>query len=262
MSVIECILLAICPIFILWYGWSFLWNHWGEGFLWRFFPWDVHKASYTVQYLIFGLLMLAFFLVWYWFGSTRPHGKWGGFSFKGLRPDILVLSAILGLLLQRITVAYILDSSRWNGRLFTAFYENYQGIARSTFAGIWAMAIVVPIVEEVAFRGLTFGYLAKVIPFWVANVLQAAIFSIYHRSTLQMTFSFFFGLCMGWLLYRTWNLRNCIAAHMVFNYLFMPMSAKLSTYNVMLENIFAVISIFLLIGVCMLIDRICGKRHS
>lgn len=167
----------------------------------------------------------------------------------------------MGLLMQRITVACILDSSRWNARLFTAFYDRYQGVARGTFMGILALAILIPIVEEIAFRGLTFGYLAKILPFWVANLIQAAVFAVYHQNKLQITFAFFFGILMGWLLYRTWNIRNCIIAHMVFNYLFMPMSAKLSTYNVMLENIFAIISIGLLIGICMLIDRICGKKH-
>lgn len=65
MSVIECVLLAICPVFILWNGWNYIWNHWGQGFLWRLFPWDFHKASYTAQYLIFAIVMFAFF----WFGT-------------------------------------------------------------------------------------------------------------------------------------------------------------------------------------------------
>ncbi len=260
MSVIECVLLAICPVFILWNGWSLLDRYWQKGFRWRFLSRFFSGGSYTIWYAAFAGAMLAFFLVWYWFGSTRRHERFGGFSVKELRPDILVLSAIMGLLLQRLTVAYILDSSRWNGAFFSAFYEKYQGVARGTFVGIGVLAVLLPLLEEIAFRGLTFGYLAKLLPFWAANLLQAAVFALYHQTPLQMAFSFVAGGFMGWLFYHTGRLRNCIAAHMVFNYLFIPMSAKLSTYSLTLENIFAVISLFLLAGVCMLIRRIGGKK--
>lgn len=261
MSVIECILLAICPVFVLWYAWNFIWKYWGEGALWKFFPVDTGNVSYTVRYLIFAVFMLAFFGIWYWFGSTRKRERWGGFGWNAFRPDILVLSAVMGLLLQRITVAYLLNSASLNHSLFSAFYEKYSGISRGSLIGVCALAVLIPIVEELAFRGLTFGYLAKILPFWVANVLQALIFAVYHQTPLQMGFAFVCGLFMGWLLYRTWHIRNCVIAHMVFNYLFMPMSAKLSSYNGFLENIVAVISIVLLAGICMLIHRISSKKR-
>lgn len=262
MSVIECILLAVCPVFVLWNGWNLLWEYWGKGFFWRFFPGNIEQASYTVRFLTFAVLMLLFFSIWYWFGSTRKRERWGGFGWNSLRPDILVLSAVMGLLLQRITVAYLLNSAGLNASLFNDFYEKYSQISRSSLPGILALAILIPIVEELAFRGLTFGYLAKILPFWVANVMQALLFALYHQTPLQAGFAFVCGLFMGWLLYRTWHLRNCVIAHMVFNYLFMPMSAKLSGYNGFLENIVAVISIVLLAGICMLIHRISGKKRS
>lgn len=83
--------------------------------------------------------------------------------------------------------------------------------------------------EEVLFRGLVLGELARRRPFWIANVLQAALFAAAHApywlwtrgaGTFLLTeggWVFALGLFFGWLVRRTGSLWPAVAAHMVVN---------------------------------------------
>lgn len=53
--------------------------------------------------------------------------------------------------------------------------------------------------------------------FWVANVIQAALFGLLHINIVQVSYAFVIGLALGAIFWRTGRLRYNIALHAVVN---------------------------------------------
>ena len=79
------------------------------------------------------------------------------------------------------------------------------------------MAVLVPVFEEIAFRGLLLGGMTKYISFGWANVLQALLFAASHDDPPRYPYYFVLGLLAGWLVRRTGALSPAIGLHMLNN---------------------------------------------
>lgn len=79
------------------------------------------------------------------------------------------------------------------------------------------VALVMPILEELIFRLLIFKALKKVLPFIAANLIQAALFGIYHMNLIQGIYAFLLGLLLGLLCERAQTFLTCISFHCAFN---------------------------------------------
>ncbi len=85
-----------------------------------------------------------------------------------------------------------------SGSAIAMEYEKYMNSIRSIEPRQYAHVIfVAPLVEEVVFRFLFLRAGKMVMPFWVANILQAVLFGIYHTIMLQKIYGFFMGLMIG-----------------------------------------------------------------
>ena len=80
------------------------------------------------------------------------------------------------------------------------------------------IAIGAPIVEELAFRGLLWGSLAKrgLNP-WIVTVVTAAIFAGFHVEPVRFPLLFVTGLVLGYLRQRTGGLGAGMIAHAINN---------------------------------------------
>lgn len=77
-------------------------------------------------------------------------------------------------------------------------YAKYMGTVRSFESREIMYAIfVAPLIEEIVFRLLFLRAGNMVLPFWAANLIQAALFGIYHTLTLQRIYAFVMGLMIG-----------------------------------------------------------------
>jgi hypothetical protein len=85
------------------------------------------------------------------------------------------------------------------------------------------VCVIVPIAEELCFRGLMLNQLSRAFSFWTANIMQAAVFGLIHGTPIQIAYAFFFGLLLGWMQRRTGQIKTVIIAHMVFNSAFFPL---------------------------------------
>ncbi|HJJ47947.1 MAG TPA: CPBP family intramembrane metalloprotease [Methanocorpusculum sp.] len=81
-----------------------------------------------------------------------------------------------------------------------------------------AVGLIGPIAEELVFRGLTFKF-ARMFTrkFWLANIIQAAMFGIAHMNPVQGIYTFIFGLGMGYLYKKYNSLYAPILAHIISN---------------------------------------------
>ena len=78
--------------------------------------------------------------------------------------------------------------------------------------------VLVPIAEELLFRGIILGELNFRYSPRVVVLLQALLFGIFHMNPLQSLYTFIPGLLLGIAYYQTGNLIVPIIMHMIFNF--------------------------------------------
>lgn len=78
-------------------------------------------------------------------------------------------------------------------------------------------ALLVPIYEELSFRGLLLGGLTRHLSFGWANTIQAAVFAAIHDDPSRLPFYFAIGLTTGWLVKKTRSLGPAIVLHALNN---------------------------------------------
>jgi uncharacterized protein len=104
------------------------------------------------------------------------------------------------------------DVSPLSTQFFGAAYRTLGGV------GFFALiAVFVPLFEEVLFRGLLLGALAKHVPFWAANALQSLAFVALHDEMRVAPFFFAVGFVNGELVRRSRGLLPGIVVHVVNN---------------------------------------------
>ncbi len=83
---------------------------------------------------------------------------------------------------------------------------------------VLSVGVGAPIVEEICFRGLTFGALAKrrMAP-WLTVLISAVIFAAFHLEPVRMILLLGIGLVLGFARWRTGSTTTAIVAHMVNN---------------------------------------------
>ncbi len=83
--------------------------------------------------------------------------------------------------------------------------------------GLFAIAIVAPLIEELLFRGLLQKSLMQHMPVWAAIALAAFVFSAVHMQLYAMPALMSLGAAFGYIYYKTGSLRMTIVLHMVNN---------------------------------------------
>ena len=81
-------------------------------------------------------------------------------------------------------------------------YIDYMDAIRSLEPRqIMHVIFVAPLVEEIIFRLIFLRAGKMILPFWAANLIQAALFGIYHSTTVQKVYGFVMGLIIGCVFY-------------------------------------------------------------
>ncbi|MGY1530148.1 CPBP family intramembrane glutamic endopeptidase [Luteimonas sp. A649] len=80
-----------------------------------------------------------------------------------------------------------------------------------------AVVLVGPLWEEIAFRGMLLGGIARHISFGWANLLQAVLFAVIHDDPPRFLFYLALGLLAGWLVRSTRSLGPAVVLHMLNN---------------------------------------------
>ena len=81
------------------------------------------------------------------------------------------------------------------------------------------VVILGPIGEELLFRGVALKYFKRIMPFAIANLLQAIMFGIYHMNLMQGLYTLAAGLLFGLIAEKCGRLLDSILAHCIFNLL-------------------------------------------
>ena len=79
--------------------------------------------------------------------------------------------------------------------------------------GILRYGLIIPIIEELAFRGFLFTWLKKHMNWIVAAVFSSLVFGIYHGNVVQFFYAFIMGMCLAWLYEKSHKLQIPILFH-------------------------------------------------
>lgn len=128
----------------------------------------------------------------------------------------VVLLATLGFLIQ------IFATEALNLALvpFATADEEYGELIGALVANpimIFYVIVVAPIIEELIFRIFIVWLSLKFMPFWIANIIQAILFGIYHGNWIQGIYAFLLGMVLGYLMHDSKCLATSILLHISIN---------------------------------------------
>lgn len=110
----------------------------------------------------------------------------------------------------------------------TAILENAMELmenafsAQDTIQGIMVLIVIIigaPLVEELLFRGVLFEELNRIVSVKSTIILTALIFGLYHFNILQTPNTFFMGLVLAYVYYKTKTIKAPIIVHLTNNLL-------------------------------------------
>ncbi len=98
--------------------------------------------------------------------------------------------------------------------------------------GILVGSILVPIAEELFFRGFLFTTLRKRTNFWISAILSAVCFGLVHGDPIAIIYAFVLGLIFAATYERSKSIYISILLHMLINFISTMVSYVVLTYFV------------------------------
>lgn len=148
--------------------------------------------------------------------------SWSNMVFqKPMRFQRLLILFFLGIGLNFLASVFLYFVQLIPG--LAAWFEAYQQSMKGMLPQsdprqlIILLGIIVPIYEEVLFRGLVFRELATTIPIKWAIVAQALLFGFWHSTFIQGAYAFVLALLLGRLYLRYHSIAAACAVHCGFN---------------------------------------------
>lgn len=92
-------------------------------------------------------------------------------------------------------------------------------------AVVFAVVALLPVAEEIFFRGFIFSVLNRKMSTSAAIITSATLFGIAHLSPLSLVFDVVFGVVLAVLLQKSTSLISPIAAHVTFNAIALALTA-------------------------------------
>ncbi len=118
---------------------------------------------------------------------------------------------------------------------------------------IISTCILIPISEDLVFRGIIQGELRRVMPGWTAVIIQGIIFALVHGNPIQITYVIIPAIILGAVYEWSKSIYVPITLHMIFNFVgaAVPMmiagNEKAQNYYVVVELAFIPVAIIALI---------------
>lgn len=171
----------------------------------------------TIASIIFSVFCIAAFAIWYYRscgGNLKINIK------KSFHPyEILGIVLLVPGTQFMCSIAMSMISI-----VFPSWLEDYVELMESAgLSGEVPLLMIIysvllaPISEELIFRGVTLRIARRAFPFWIANIIQALLFGIFHMNPLQGCYTFLLGLFMGYICEKSGTLYHAILFHLLFN---------------------------------------------
>ena len=229
---------------------------------------EYFKDSASVGWITLAatLLFIILFLALRWASLTKGLLEWK-FMWKivGLLILLTVADVCFEIFLADLPAYHNLFPESW------AELEAHSGPEKEGMTRYLYVCLLVPIFEEIGFRGVLLGGLLRAKwPLWLALPLSAMVFAVFHMSPLTFLGLTLGGIIYGWLFWRTKSLIPSMICHIVNNtiavcaeavILYFTGSTETSTTPT-IDVIIIVIAIALVLFTLTLINRLVPKRQD
>lgn len=143
-------------------------------------------------------------------------------------PAMKFLAAALGALFVIFTVNMSMNFlPQQNIEDFAEASKNLY--AYSLWQAFLANALLVPVLEEVIFRGVLFSRLQKVMPNVAVALITSVLFGLMHGQIIWILFAFTVGLLLSYVRIKTGSILPTIMMHVIINSYAVIMNYKLIT---------------------------------
>ncbi|SUY46974.1 CAAX amino protease family protein [Clostridium putrefaciens] len=176
---------------------------------------DTQKATIDSVYILTLIAALITFVIYILVLRNKQQNLWQRCNFKKID-----LSNMWKIVIIAISVSAFSSSIVY---LMADKFESYNKVNNSiasAYGSILSMLcilILIPIFEEILFRGLIFNELKKTSNIYLAIILQAVIFAIFHGNMLQGIYTFLLGVILSLIYIWTNSLLGNILCHIIYN---------------------------------------------
>ena len=107
--------------------------------------------------------------------------------------------------------------------LFTEAFSRHEAHMEATFgtggvlATLLGVGIIIPLIEEIMFRGMIVYELGRSAPWKAVIIIQGVIFGIYHLVPVQIFYTIPLGIYFGYIVYKTGSIWPAAAGHIAMN---------------------------------------------
>ncbi|NLO47145.1 MAG: CPBP family intramembrane metalloprotease [Clostridiales bacterium] len=185
---------------------------------------SINGSSAGILFVSAALSLMVYILI---YSDRRPDfvGLW---KFRRFRPKQIALLIVFSVSFS-VVIEFLL-SMLSSIEVFHTLFEKYGKLMKlisgpEFFVVLFFVGILIPIFEEILFRGLIFGELNKVMRVRYAVLLQALIFGMAHLNIIQGVYAFLLGLLLGYIYRKSGILLYPIIIHVAFNTFSVIMSA-------------------------------------
>lgn len=170
--------------------------------------------TYLPVFVLFGL--------WYYFAVTEREGirQSAARVRKNIYPVSVLWIAVAAFSLQHFITIIMTVINAVAPRLMEEYSELVEGSGLTEYSVLWVASTLIlpPLTEETIFRGLILRYLRRAgACFFVANLIQAILFGIFHMNLVQGIYTAIFGFILGCFAKRYQTLAAPMLLHALFN---------------------------------------------
>lgn len=146
-------------------------------------------------------------------GEWKKHAYWSMIRIKAV--DFIKMFFIGGCF--AIALNQLLGMFR-----LSEYSVSYAEVAKTFYTGrlfleILALCVVIPIAEEILYRGIIYKRAADWLGMRSAVIVSAVIFGLIHMNLVQFIYASLFGLLLAFFVDVTGNLTGAVVAHMAAN---------------------------------------------
>ena len=181
---------------------------------------NVFNDKYAIfAYLIYAVIGLVIFSIWYYKGFVKngPKVKIG---------DIVSVKSIVGIVCIVAGLFFFTNAfMTLTDKLLPQVMEEYEmlietaGLVTNPAITIIYAIILGPILEELCFRGVTYGLLDKAgLKPGLSILISSLLFGAMHLILVQVLYAAFLGMFLGYLRYKYRSIKITIFAHILFNF--------------------------------------------
>lgn len=179
---------------------------------------DKAQIALTIGFVIYAITSIIIFYIWYKKAFLKNLPVISNKEVFTVKNIVLTILGALGT--SSVISFYLMAVNALAPSVMESYAQTMDsaGLGSNIFTTVIYACILGPIAEELMFRGVTQAYLVRSNAHTAVVIFfQALLFGIAHMNLVQSSYALILGLFLGYLRYKSGNLRITIFAHIIFN---------------------------------------------